>query len=97
MHIRLHLQYHKIYLCYGGLQKILSNHYQNVSLKCLKHQEQEQKRFNDIYRNLDLLLDVLAQKIYTSLEKIQFSYEIKQKESLRKKPINILKKLLYCP
>lgn len=97
MHIRLHLQYHKIYLCYGGLQKILSNHYQNVSLKCLKHQEQEQKRFNDIYRNLDLLLDVLAQKIYTSLEKIQFSYEIKQKGIFTQKTYKHTKETFVLP
>ncbi|WP_104721537.1 dynamin family protein [Helicobacter mesocricetorum] len=79
MHIRLHLQYHKIYLCYGKLQKILNNHYENTSLQCAKHQEEAQKKFNDIYRSLDLLLDSLAQKIYTSLEKTHFSYEIKQK------------------
>ena len=69
MHIRLHLQYHKINQSYKKLQVILSQSKEEFSKNCAISKGKEQKIFNALYLNLDILLDNLAQRIFNSLEK----------------------------
>ncbi|MBX7490820.1 dynamin family protein [Helicobacter turcicus] len=69
MHIHLHLQYHKINQSYKNLQKILRQSNAEFVQSCTTSKAKEQKIFNALYLNLDVLLDSLAQKIFNALEK----------------------------
>lgn len=85
MHILLHRQYHKTRLCYDSLAKVFTNHLHNVALKSQTHQEKHQQIFDNLYKNLDLLLDSLAQNIYNSLEKTTLNFPTKQKTLFKEK------------
>lgn len=96
MHIRLHLQYHKIDQSYKKLQMILNQSRIDFSKNCSISKEKEQKIFNALYLSLDVLLDSLAQKIFNSLEKqhIVFHTNTKtflgMKSKMQEKEVTIL-------
>ena len=78
-HILLHLQLHKIILCYKNLKGILKNN-QKETLSALQVlQENNQKIFNHLYIDLDLLLDSLAQKIFNHLENKEIIFSVQEK------------------
>ncbi|MCI5969415.1 dynamin family protein [Helicobacter sp.] len=66
--IRLHLQYHKINQSYKNLQKILLQSIPEFTQNCATSKAKEQKIFNALYWDLDVLLDNLAQKIFNALQ-----------------------------
>lgn len=69
MHVRLHLQYHKISQNYRKLQNILSKSQESFLQSCAISKEKEQKIFSVLYLSLDAFLDHLAQRIFHALQK----------------------------
>lgn len=97
MHILLHYQYHKIYQCYTQLIQIFKNHLTDITLQHHKHQENEQKKFNELYTNLDLLLDSLAQFIFNSLEQTPTNFPKQQKRLFIPKTTTHTKNITTLP
>lgn len=96
MHIFLHLQYHKIRQSYRKLHLLLVQHNALLVQNCAISKEKEQKIFNALYLNLDILLDSLAQKIFNALKKQSIDF-LQDKKTLlgtksitRKKAVTIL-------
>lgn len=97
MHIRLHLQYHKINQSYKNIQNILQKSRTEFFQKCFVSKEKEQKIFNALYLSLDVLLDNLAQKIFNSLEKQSITFHTNAKTFLGTKPKIQEKEVTFLP
>ena len=97
MHTLLHLQYHKIRQSYQRLHAILSQHNAILAQNCAISKEREQKIFNELYLNLDILLDSLAQKIFNALEKQPIEFAQNKKTLLGTKSIAHTKAVTILP
>ena len=96
-HILLHLQMHKTLFCYKKLIKILENNAAKMQESLLGLQEKNQKIFNNLYVDLDLLLDSMAQKIYKNLEEKEINFSLQQKGFLRTKTLQKNAKIVVLP
>lgn len=97
MHIRLHLQYHKICKSYKNLQNILYQSNLDFSKNCAISKAKEQEIFNALYLNLDVLLDNLAEKIFNALQRQNIVFYIQQKTFLGKKLVPQSKEVTILP
>ncbi|WP_236096456.1 dynamin family protein [Helicobacter sp. MIT 11-5569] len=97
MHVLLHLQYHKINQNYKNLQNILQQSNIEFAQKCGISKAQEQKIFNELYLNLDMLLDSLAQKIFNALEKQSIDFNQSKKTFLGTKSTTQNKEVTILP
>lgn len=97
MHIFLHLQYHKIRQSYRRLHLLLYKHNALLVQNCATSKEKEQKIFNELYLNLDILLDSLAQKIFNAFEKQSIDFLQDKKTLLGTKSIAHKKAVTILP
>ncbi len=97
MHVLLHLQYHKINQNYSKMRKILQANFEFLTQTCAISKQNEQKIFNSLYLNLDLLLDVLAQRIFNALEKTSMTFHSTQKTFFGNKSVESTKEVVILP